>query len=416
MWSAPGWRGSPPRYASSSAASASSCTRPLARPAGAAGHTMTRSSTLRSTMAITCCSRPIMRRWPFRDHRCGGKARRSGRGGFCIRGYRQRRTMDAAHQCRPRAVVDFRSAPAGAGHDGARISCLRPSAAPLRQQDHLRGRRLLGSALRTARAPPLDRGAQHRARGGGAILAGAVVRETLAAGGKACRPLVARDGLGPTFIEPALRFLGAALRPVRTSVASLGVLRQPVASSISARTRLTVGAGDAVILAVPPVVATVLIPGLGAPSEFRAIVNAHFRIDPPAGLSPIIGIERHHRVALQPSRAGCRSRSVPPIVCSMCRARTGSGHLGRGRGRCRSGRCRPSQALPPWQIVRERRATFAATPAENAKRPGRDHGLAQSVPRRRLDQDRLAGDHRRCHPVRLSRGRSGRRNVTGGPW
>ena len=27
------------------------------------------------------------------------------------------------------------------------------------------------------------------------------------------------------------------------------------------------------------------------------------------------------------------------------------------------------KALPPWQIVRERRATFAATPGENAKRP-----------------------------------------------
>jgi uncharacterized protein with NAD-binding domain and iron-sulfur cluster len=26
--------------------------------------------------------------------------------------------------------------------------------------------------------------------------------------------------------------------------------------------------------------------------------------------------------------------------------------------------------LPPWQIVRERRATFAALPEENAKRPG----------------------------------------------
>jgi uncharacterized protein with NAD-binding domain and iron-sulfur cluster len=26
-------------------------------------------------------------------------------------------------------------------------------------------------------------------------------------------------------------------------------------------------------------------------------------------------------------------------------------------------------ALPPWQIVRERRATFAATPAQDAKRP-----------------------------------------------
>jgi uncharacterized protein with NAD-binding domain and iron-sulfur cluster len=26
--------------------------------------------------------------------------------------------------------------------------------------------------------------------------------------------------------------------------------------------------------------------------------------------------------------------------------------------------------MPPWQVVRERRATFAATPAQNAKRPG----------------------------------------------
>ncbi len=26
--------------------------------------------------------------------------------------------------------------------------------------------------------------------------------------------------------------------------------------------------------------------------------------------------------------------------------------------------------LPPWQIIKERRATFAATPQENAKRPG----------------------------------------------
>ena len=28
------------------------------------------------------------------------------------------------------------------------------------------------------------------------------------------------------------------------------------------------------------------------------------------------------------------------------------------------------RVLPPWQIVRERRATFAATPAQDAKRPG----------------------------------------------
>ena len=28
------------------------------------------------------------------------------------------------------------------------------------------------------------------------------------------------------------------------------------------------------------------------------------------------------------------------------------------------------RCVPPWQVVRERRATFAATPAANARRPG----------------------------------------------
>ena len=39
--------------------------------------------------------------------------------------------------------------------------------------------------------------------------------------------------------------------------------------------------------------------------------------------------------------------------------------------------------MPPWQIVRERRATFAATPEENAKRP---------PPRTRWRNLFLAGD------------------------
>ena len=49
-------------------------------------------------------------------------------------------------------------------------------------------------------------------REGSAALASAVVRETLAAGGKACRPLIAREGLGPAFIEPAIKHLQSAER------------------------------------------------------------------------------------------------------------------------------------------------------------------------------------------------------------
>jgi len=47
---------------------------------------------------------------------------------------------------------------------------------------------------------------------------------------------------------------------------------------------------DAIILAVPPYVAATLIPDIETPNEYRAIVNAHFRMDPPDHLPPILGV------------------------------------------------------------------------------------------------------------------------------
>src|SRR6187455_2382107 len=50
---------------------------------------------------------------------------------------------------------------------------------------------------------------------GSAGLAGAIVRETLLAGGQACRPLIARDGLSAVLVEPAIKLLqdkGATIR------------------------------------------------------------------------------------------------------------------------------------------------------------------------------------------------------------
>ena len=52
---------------------------------------------------------------------------------------------------------------------------------------------------------------------GSAGLAGAIVRETLLAGGQACRPLIARDGLSAVLVEPAIKLLAGQgrLDPVR---------------------------------------------------------------------------------------------------------------------------------------------------------------------------------------------------------
>src|SRR6202012_5278998 len=51
---------------------------------------------------------------------------------------------------------------------------------------------------------------------GSAELAGAIVRETLAAGGRAWAPRVADPGLDAAFIAPALAFLAAHGAKVRT--------------------------------------------------------------------------------------------------------------------------------------------------------------------------------------------------------
>ena len=56
---------------------------------------------------------------------------------------------------------------------------------------------------------------------------------------------------------------------------------------------------------------------------------------------------------------------MPTGLMDVPRVELGANDLAGGRARWRE--LPPS--LPPWQIVRERRATFAATPEQNAKRP-----------------------------------------------
>jgi len=116
---------------------------------------------------------------------------------------------------------------------------------------------------------------------------------------------------------------------------------------------------------VPPWIAPSLMPGLSAPSQYRAIVNAHFRIAPPKDFPLMIGVlggtvewlfafpGRLSTTTSGADRLLEQSREdLASTIWQEVAAVTGL----------------PAD-LPPWQVVRERRATFAATPAEDAKRP-----------------------------------------------
>ena len=204
-------------------------------------------------------------------------------------------------------------------------------------------------------------------REGSAMLAGAVIRETLAAGGRACRPLVARDGLGPAFIEPALKFLSARNATVRFEHELRGLTLE--AGGVTAldfgSDKVAIAGDDAVIVAVPAYAAKSLLPGLDPPSTFRAIANAHFRVAPPKDFPPLLGVVNGtvEWIFAFPNRLSVTISAADRLMDTPreALARTIWSEVARIAGL-------PDE-LPPWQIVRERRATFAATPAENAKRP-----------------------------------------------
>ena len=203
---------------------------------------------------------------------------------------------------------------------------------------------------------------------GSAGLAGAVVRETLLAGGRSCRPLVARDGLSSVLIEPAVKQLqgrGAAVQ-FGHELREFSMSANHVSGLKFGDDIIAIAPEDTVVLAVPPRPAASLLPGLKTPNKYRAIVNAHFRFDPPPNAPPFLGVVGGlvewlfafpQRLSVTISNADRlvdmpREELAQAIWQDVCKAAGVAGEL------------------PPWQIVRERRATFEATPEQNSLRPG----------------------------------------------
>ena len=203
---------------------------------------------------------------------------------------------------------------------------------------------------------------------GSAGLAGAIVRETLLAGGQACRPLIAREGLSAVLVEPAIRLLQAKGASIQFGheLRAFGKSAERISELNFGDDVIALGADDRVVMAVPPRPAASLLPGLKTPSKFRAIVNAHFRFDPPKDLPPILGVVGGlvEWLFAFPQRLSITISGADRLV-DMPREELAQAIW---RDICKAGGVQGE--LPPWQIVRERRATFEATPEQNALRPG----------------------------------------------
>jgi squalene-associated FAD-dependent desaturase len=207
-----------------------------------------------------------------------------------------------------------------------------------------------------------------RADLGSALLFWQVLRETLGRGADSCRPLIPREGLSESLVDPALAVLRRNGADVHFAVRLRGIRfdGERVGELNFDDELVEVHPTDRVVLAVPAAVAARLVPELTVPDEHEPIVNAHYRIDPPADMPAFTGLvggtaewafRKPGAISLTVSAAD-RIVDLPAEQLSevLWRDVATAFHL-------------PAHPVPPSRIVKERRATFRASPAQLKRRP-----------------------------------------------
>lgn len=201
---------------------------------------------------------------------------------------------------------------------------------------------------------------------GSAALAARLIRETFAKGGRAYRPRIATPTLAAAFVDPALAYLAKAGAGVRLGERLRRVTRDPAAVTTLelAGETVALAPADIVVLATPPWVTGELLPEVPVPNEFSAILNAHFRIAPPPDACPMLGVlgGTAEWVFSFPDRVSVTVSGADRLIDMSREA------LAELLWRDVALVHRLPSTLPPWQIVKEKRATFAATPAQAARR------------------------------------------------
>jgi squalene-associated FAD-dependent desaturase len=197
-----------------------------------------------------------------------------------------------------------------------------------------------------------------------------VVAKTLARGGRFSRPLIARETLADTFVKPGIAFLTARGGEVRlgTRIKRLDYDGDRVVGLASDSAEEVWGTGDTVIVATPPAIAERLVRHLETPGADEPIVNAHFATNDPADTKlevvAIVGGAAQW-VFRRPGLASVTVSAARAMVDEPAEALAPRLWADVARAFPALG-----EAMPPYRIVKEKRATIRQSPTDEALRPG----------------------------------------------
>ena len=206
---------------------------------------------------------------------------------------------------------------------------------------------------------------------GSARLLWTTLRATFLRGERACRPFFFPDGLSAALVDPALQRLAESGVAIRFHARLRAVaLEDGRATALDfADGRVAVGEDGFVVLAVPAEACAALLPLARIPRRSSPILNAHYHTDAPVELPwgmPFLGL-----VGSEAQWLFARGNAVSVTVSAADRLidRPGPELAGSLWREIAPVLGRTADPLPPWRIVKERRATIAQTPEEVAHRP-----------------------------------------------
>lgn len=204
----------------------------------------------------------------------------------------------------------------------------------------------------------------------------AVVRETLFAGGRALIPAFPAHGLSASFIDPAIAKLEArgARIHLSTRVSALAIEDNNVQAIHLPDGPHPLSGADRVVLAVPPNIAQQLLPGLRAPDQFESILNIHYQVSADAGETGFLGLlgGLAEWVFIKGDIASITLSAANRLI-----AQDADALAGQIWPEIRAAlRLDPAMPCPLYRVVKEKRATFAATPAMDRLRPRVQDGPA----------------------------------------
>lgn len=176
----------------------------------------------------------------------------------------------------------------------------------------------------------------------------AVIAETLERGGSFAVPRYARIGLSESFIDPAVEWLRSRGAQIRLGRRVTEI--DPLVPTV---------------LAVPPWVASEMVPGLTVPDAFESICNLHFKYRLPPGEAGFWGF-----TGGMAEWAFAKGEVLSITISAANRyAELDSDTIAARVWQELARAFKLPAELPPHRVVWEKRATILSTPEQLAKRP-----------------------------------------------